>query len=188
MSNLSEAIGHLVAFFKLQNVPYMLVGGLANLVWGEPRSTMDVDITFSLHEEGLEEFLGHVNTIVDNRVSSPLKFLKDNRVLPVCEKRTGVNVDLILATLPYETAAIERAKCTKWGNQRFRVCTAEDLIIHKIISMREKDFTDVRQIIRRNASTLDRKYLDPKVKELSEAFARPDMLKGYLESFKNRPT
>lgn len=26
-------------------VPYMVIGGLANAVWGEPRATLDIDVT-----------------------------------------------------------------------------------------------------------------------------------------------
>ena len=26
-------------------IPYMVIGGLANAVWGEPRATLDIDIT-----------------------------------------------------------------------------------------------------------------------------------------------
>ena len=33
----------------------MVIGGIANAVWGEPRATVDVDVTVSVREEDLSE-------------------------------------------------------------------------------------------------------------------------------------
>ncbi len=30
-------------FLKVRGVPYMIIGGIGNLVWGEPRMTVDID-------------------------------------------------------------------------------------------------------------------------------------------------
>jgi hypothetical protein len=39
------------------NLPYMVIGGIANLVWGESRTTTDVDLTVDIEDVGIEGFL-----------------------------------------------------------------------------------------------------------------------------------
>jgi len=34
-------------------IDYMVVGGIANAVWGEPRATIDVDVTVVVETPGL---------------------------------------------------------------------------------------------------------------------------------------
>ncbi|MGA2133896.1 MAG: hypothetical protein ABSH50_16500 [Bryobacteraceae bacterium] len=46
----------------------------------------------------------------------------------------------------------------------------------KLIFERPKDLDDARRLIRRFRRTLDRAYLDPRLLELAEAFANPDIL------------
>lgn len=45
MNALERAIRTLVQLLECQQVPYMVIGGIANLVWGEPRSTLGVDVS-----------------------------------------------------------------------------------------------------------------------------------------------
>ena len=45
------------------NIKYMIVGGQAVLLYGEPRLTKDVDITLGIGPEALETFLPVVKEI-----------------------------------------------------------------------------------------------------------------------------
>ena len=60
------------------------------------------------------------------------------------------------------------------------IATVEDLIWMKLISERHKDIEDARRLIRRFRLTLDRAYLEPRLRELSEALARQDILAIFL--------
>lgn len=66
---------------------------------------------------------------------------------------------------------------------RVRICSPEDLIIHKIISDRPRDWEDVRGIINLLGSKLDQTYLRPKIKELTKTLEKPDLLKFYKSCF-----
>lgn len=56
--------------------------------------------------------------------------------------------------------------------------------LHKIVSDRPQDHEDIRGIIERLGVRLNRKYLDPYVKDLAGALVRPGMLRFYLDCFK----
>ena len=65
-----------------------------------------------------------------------------------------------------------------------RVCTAEDLVLHKVISDRGRDRDDVGGVVARQGASLDRSYLDPKVREMAAGLERPDILEFYRSCLK----
>ena len=101
------------------------------------------------------------------------------------DTRDGVRLDLIFSMTPMEDDAIRRSVVRTIGGQQIQVCTPEDLILFKIGSEREKDRQDAEQIARQNVSSLDRTYLDPRIKQLGEGLSRPDILTDYLSWFRS---
>ena len=175
MNALERAVGSLARFLERQRVPYMLIGGIANLVWGEPRSTLDVDASILVEETAWPQLINTLRQSFRVIPKQPLAFLHETHVLPV-ETDDGVRLDLIWARLPYEHKAIARATVEDVAGHRVRVCRPEDLIIHKIISDRPKDHEDVRAIVRHQGARLDRRYLTQTVRRLATALDQPELL------------
>jgi hypothetical protein len=48
MSALEQTLVSAARLLKANGVPYMVIGGVANLFWGVPRATLDVDITIQI--------------------------------------------------------------------------------------------------------------------------------------------
>lgn len=182
LSKLDSALVSLVRFLDSRKVPYMVIGGIAGLAWGRQRATFDIDITlWAARREG--ELLAALAQTFPPRVPDPEAFVGKTRVLPVSVG--GVNADLIFGQLLYEEAAILRARPIQLAGATVRVCTPEDLIAHKIISERDKDREDVRELIALRAVSLDRGYLDPLIRSLSDALSRADIWESYLSCFQN---
>jgi len=175
MNALERAVGLLARFLEERRVPYMLIGGIANLVWGEPRSTLDVDASVLIEEAAWPAFIRDVRAAFRVIPKDPLAFLADTHVLPV-ETHEGVRIDLVWARLAYEHKAIARATLEEVAGQRVRVSRPEDLIIHKILSDRQKDRADVQAIVRHQGPRLDRSYVTQTVRRLAKALHRPDLL------------
>ncbi|HUW63694.1 MAG TPA: hypothetical protein VMW83_03190, partial [Spirochaetia bacterium] len=112
----------------------------------------------------------------------PVSFVKETHVLPLIAG-DGTPIDLMFARLPYEEAAIGRAVFVPFEGTNVKVCTAEDLVIHKVISERAIDREDVKGIIATRGASLDRDYLDPAIRELSGFLDRPEIWSYYLECF-----
>ncbi len=173
MSALEQAVGALARCLEEQRVAYMLIGGIANLVWGEPRATLDVDASVWVEEaEWPGRALRRRFRVIPK---DPAEFLRDTHVLPV-ETPEGIRIDLIWAQLPYEHKAIARAITTDVAGHQARVCRPEDLIVHKVIADRPKDREDVRAIVRYQRRRLDRRYLTQTVRALSRALDQPERL------------
>ncbi|MGI9861134.1 nucleotidyltransferase [Moorella naiadis] len=180
MDALERGLKQVTSFLQRERIPYMFIGGIANLIWGEPRLTQDLDVTILCQEAKIPELITKLMNDFSILPTDPLAFIQQTGVLPMVA-REGVRIDLIFARLPYEEQAISRAKIVKLGQQQLKVCTAEDLIIHKIISERSRDLDDVQQIIIRQRDNLDRNYLDPLVHNLSQLLERPGIWAFYLK-------
>ena len=138
MNSLERALIDLARVLSVNNIPYMIIGGMANAVWGEPRATIDIDATIWLDEEQKEPIVQMLSSHYHLLVHDPSTFVLDTNVLPM-ESKDGVRIDLIFGRLPYEKEAIERSVEIEIEGVSVRFCTPEDLILHKIISEREKD-------------------------------------------------
>lgn len=180
MNALEHSLKQITGFLKRQRIPYMIIGGIANMFWGRVRLTQDLDITILCKEEGIPALIKKISNDFKLLPENPFSFLQQTRVLPAMTD-DGIRLDLIFARLPYEEMAIRRAKTVKFGNLSVKVCTAEDLILHKIISERSLDIEDVRWIINCQNDRLEREYLEPLVQELSRLLERPEIWQTYIK-------
>ncbi len=157
-------------------IPYMLIGGQAVLLYGEPRLTRDIDITLGIGPERLREILDLV-TVWGWQVplDSPADFVQKTMVLPCLEPNSGIRVDFIFSFSAYEQQAMERVRRVPIGKAEVRFASVDDLIIHKIIAGRPRDLEDVRSILLKKPN-LDvsyvRRWLQQFDHSLGEAFGQ----------------
>ena len=156
------------------NIPYMVIGGQAVLLYGEPRLTKDIDITLGIGIDGLKD----INSIIRKLNLKALVnegFVQKTMVLLAIDEKTGIRVDFIFSFSLYEKQAIKRAPDIKFGNTVVKFASLEDVVIHKIIAGRARDIEDVRSIILKN-SDYDTKYivrwLEEFDKSLNEKFLK----------------
>lgn len=183
MSTLEKSLIYLAHYLDAKKIPYMIIGGVANLFWGIPRTTLDIDVTAQVAHDAVQNLIQAIGKQFRFRVKNPVAFAAKTNVLPLQDK-TGIRIDLIFAKLPYELRAIRRAEVVSVRGKQIRICSPEDLIIHKIVSDRVKDQEDVRGIVQRFGKKLNRRYLDPIIRELSHSLSKPELLAFYRACFK----
>ncbi len=171
VAELEAVLADLARRLEEAGIGYMVIGGLANAVWGSPRSTIDIDCTVLLDPARVGGLLETLGPEYLSRTDDPEAFVRRTRVLPL-RHRDGVQIDLIFAMLPFEEEAVGRAVEVKVRGFPVRFCSPEDLVLHKIVSDRERDRQDVEDILRRRRSSLDRSYLDPRIEGLANLLAR----------------
>jgi hypothetical protein len=172
MSAQGRTLAELCRVLEEARLPYMLVGGQANAIWGEPRATLDVDVT--IWAEDRPDAVDALASRFRALVSDPAAFVRDTRVLPL-ESSEGVRIDVIFGMLPFEQEAIRRARSISIGERAVRVCSAEDLILMKIVSERQRDLDDARGVALRRLNDLDLGYLEPRIGELASLLERPEI-------------
>ena len=174
MTNLERALVELAQTLNNNHIPYMIIGGMANAVWGEPRATLDIDVTVWVSEAKTSEVVSLLTGLYQPRISDPAGFINETRILPL-HSEVGVAIDVVFGTLPFEKEAIARSVGVPVAGTPVQFCTPEDLILHKVISDRQRDLEDARSITLRRLKLLDLTYLEPRIRELSDALERPDI-------------
>ncbi len=174
MNSQEAALARLARFLDSSHVPYAIIGGLANIVWGEPRATLDIDALVWVADASLDQFVARVAGEFTVLVAHPLPFIASTRVLPV-ESPERVRIDLVFGLIPFEEEIVARARTIDMERASVRFCTAEDLVLMKIVSEREKDLQDAEAIVRRRLGELDLAYLEPRVRELATLLERPEI-------------
>jgi len=178
MTRFESALLTIARVLETSAVPSMVVGGVANLFWGVPRTTLDLDITIWVEDADIPRFIQRLRGVLRLLPDDPAAFVRETRVLPT-ETKEGFRVNLIFGTLPFEETAIRRARAMSVAEEPVRVCTPEDLVVLKIVSDRPRDREDVAGIIRTQGVGLDRSYLDPLIEGLAADMGRPDLLDFY---------
>jgi hypothetical protein len=153
-------------------IPYMVIGGQAVLVHGEPRLTRDIDITLGVSAEQAVAVQRIAHTAGLVALVDPETFTLKTLVLPCHDPETGIRVDFIFSFTPYEKQAMKRVTFVEIGQARVRFASLEDLIIHKMVSGRPRDLEDVRSVILKNKD-MDEKYIRKWLKEFAALLELP---------------
>jgi predicted nucleotidyltransferase len=178
----SAFIAEIAREVQARGIPFMLIGGQAVLLHGRPRLTEDIDITLGADPTRLSEVLD-VCTALELR---PLpedveEFVRRTFVLPAHHTASGIRVDFVFSTTPYEREAIGRATFVELAGASVPFASAEDLIIHKLFAGRPRDLEDAATVARRKGSDLDWAYLEKWVQEFATVPGRelmPEQLAG----------
>ncbi len=71
MTPLERALIALARRLSEIKVSYMLVGGMANAVWGEPRATLDIDVTVWVADEDIDRLVPALAREFTPRIDHP---------------------------------------------------------------------------------------------------------------------
>jgi predicted nucleotidyltransferase len=180
---LKELIKKLARALAANDVPYMIIGGQAAIIYREPRFTNDIDITLGLDTSHLDNLLHMCKDLgLKILVEDPLAFVEQTMVLPAIDVESGIRVDLIFSLTEYERQAINRANKIIIDDFEVFFCTLEDIIILKVFSGRPRDLEDVKFIVLKNPDYNHILVADTLV-ELGKAVDM-DLLLRFIENIK----
>lgn len=172
----AELIARLAVALEAKSIPFMLIGGQAVLLHGEPRLTQDVDVTMGVGPDRIGDLLDVCEALgLQPLPEDPGAFARETFVLPAADLETAVRLDLIFSTTPYEALAIDRAVLVDVGSREVPFATAEDLILHKLFAGRPRDLEDVAGVVRRKGPELDWEYLERWAREFAVIPGREDL-------------
>jgi len=159
-----------------QGWQFCFIGGLAVQRWGEPRETVDVDISLFTGFGEVDDYCEVLLEQFEPRIANASAFAKERRVL-LLRSRSGVGINVSLAALPYEALVIQRASSFDYPRGiSLRTCSAEDLIVLKAFAGRGQDWVDVERIIVRQTGKLDWDYICEQLRPLAELKDAPEIV------------
>ena len=180
--HLVSAAQAVLAALDAAQLPACLIGGMVVSRWGQPRATTDADFSV-LAPYGEEEHL--LDTLLARfrpRTSDARAFALDRRVF-LLETADGVKIDVALAAFPFEVEAIDNA--TPWKlapGVALRTCSAEHLIVYKLVAARPQDLIDMEGIVRRQGRRLDVDRIRRWGREFAELKEDPGLLRPFEDA------
>ena len=151
---LIEAAVEIQAVLSAGGMRSCVIGGLAVLRWGEPRATQDVDFSVLAPIGEEQRPLDLLLATFSPRRPDARAFAIANRVLLI-QSSNGVAADIGLAGSPFEVEVLNRSSSWEVGGVSLVTCSAEDLVIYKLVAGRARDIADIEGIVRRQATDLD---------------------------------
>jgi hypothetical protein len=183
MNQQFQAAQQISQFFTHEKIPYAIIGGIALQHWGEPRFTRDVDVTILVPTNDEEIILKKILAAFSPRISDALDFALKSRVCLVRDQE-GCEIDISLGIPGYEEQVINRAVEYNLGEAVFvKLCTAEDLIIHKEIAARPQDYADIESIILRQGKKLDIDYIQHWLENFSHILETREIINRFKEAW-----
>jgi hypothetical protein len=178
MNNLIDSVIAFQHSLKKQGIPVMAIGGIAVAVWGEPRLTRDIDMKVLVSREERGRLLAILRPFTPLQEDTDESFRRLG--LAFFRDSSGVRIDVMLADTIFDETAIGRARDIDFApGKNIRVCTAEDLIIYKMLSTRTRDRADVESIIQKQGDALDDAYIENWLAQFEEALTDSALIRDY---------
>lgn len=179
--NQLESASRTQSVLAAAGIQSVVIGGLAVAVWGEPRVTKDVDLRVLLPREQADLL---INVLAPNFRFDSKKPAEDLRQIGfiITEDNQGVRMDFLLAEIAFDIAMVQRGLSVEpidgWP---ITVCTAEDLIVSKLITLRPRDEEDARLVIRRQRGKLDDTYIEHWLQIFEQALDDSTLTSNYRQ-------
>jgi hypothetical protein len=131
------------ASFQRHDARYVVIGGIAAVLYGVPRATFDLDILIDASPENAQRLIdalldAHFGTAT---LTTPLKLL--SKEITIFKDRIRIDVQTSTPGLKFDQAWKRRNKMEFQG-QEFFVVSRGDLIASKRAAARPVDLEDVR--------------------------------------------
>lgn len=176
---LRSALADLTNWLDAARIPAMVVGGVAASVLGRPRFTRDIDALVILPESDWQTALEDAAKFgIVPRIGQALEFARRSRVLLMRHAASGIDLDIILGGLPFETSAVESSRPYDVGGVSVRLPRVEDLLVMKAIARRPKDLEDIRGLLAAHPDA-DTGAARQWIREFATAASMPDMLEEF---------
>jgi hypothetical protein len=170
---LPEVLPKITSSLNAAEIPYMLTGSFASVIYGAPRSTQDIDLVIAPTSEQLQVFVGALPSdqyYAD--LEAALEAYKCQSLFNIIDFKSGWKIDLIMCkSRPFSQEEFSRRQQINVDGSPLFVARAEDVILAKLewarLGQSQRQIDDVARITGIQWKNLDRKYLEKWVSQLS---------------------
>ena len=173
MLEIAQLLTRAISICESLNVPYMIVGSVASMAYGEYRSTNDIDIVIQLKSQDVSAlcnaFPEEEYYVSDSAVREAIQY---QRMFNVIETQTCYKIDFAISQdSPWGRSQLERRRSTEIlpGVVGY-TASPEDVIIAKMLYYKEgeseKHLRDIAAMCRVTGDTFDNDYLQTWIQRL----------------------
>ena len=184
--NIEETLLTVTKYFNDQEIPYVVVGGFAAIVWGRVRTTYDIDIIIDHKKLDVQRFIQFLTSkrLSVKEYELTQAFAKNSHSTIFVMEKPFYRIDLrgIYSTEDRET--ISTAKNVKYKDQAIYFSSPENLIAHKLKFGSERDLEDAEVIFLAQKASLNMDYLHSLCERLNVSKKLDQFLKFNEEEYK----
>jgi len=170
LHELLPAIRPVLEAFDRLGVDYYVGGSVASSLYGEPRSTLDIDLGADLPASAIPELVSNWNSDFYVSESAMREAVQRNGCFNLIHLLTSLKVDIfVCGTDEFNASVLKRrlARTIAVGDESLSVWIAspEDTILHKLVWYRkggeisERQWRDIAGVIKQQQERLDASYL-----------------------------
>jgi len=175
----------IVKILEHLEIPYLITGGIAVLMYGRPRFTADIDIVVELQERHIGDLGKNLRKLSDTGYISESEMreaLFRQGEFNYIDSNTGMKVDFwILKNDAFDRSRLKRKIAMNVLRKRIYFSSPEDLILMKLvwhnITPSDRQLDDVRSILKISGKKLDTKYLKKWAKTLKTLKTLKELMK-----------
>lgn len=168
MKEFPEILQFVCSYLSENDIDYVVVGGVAVMYHGVPRTTVDIDLILQIDDEKIPPFVEFLNS---NRFSATTEDMRNALMekshCTVFFADSLLRLDIQGVNSKFDRMTLDRAITVELFNTLFKLGTAEDTIINKILFQGEQDLRDALGILSRKQQQLDFSYIESTCKQLN---------------------
>lgn len=150
-----------------EETDYAIVGAFAVSVWGNPRTTQDVDAVVDYEDEGIPSLVGTLDAHGFRVEERDLRHgLEEGGHVTVFDTGSIYHVDVKPATDEAAKATVEGGRHLEVDGHDVVVASPEDTIAHKLVFGSEQDIADAESVYVRQQGRLDVEHLEARCRDL----------------------
>ena len=163
-----------ISFLNDEKIPYMLVGSFVSSIYGEPRTTQDVDLVVQLQKSNIPDLIAKFPPPKYYIEQELILFaLQNKRMFNLLDTSEGDKIDFyIQKDESYENEKFSRKVEKIIFGHPLVILSPEDTILSKLdwcvkSGMSEKQFKDALRVYQYQKENLDMYYIEEKAKFLN---------------------
>lgn len=167
MKKIEEVLETTVRYLNRENIDYVFIGGIAVMVYGNPRTTVDLDLVIEVDKEELEDFADYLSEQGFFADFEDMKqAFREKSHFSAEEEDSLFRLDVKGVYEPKERITLQNRNEIEYEGMEVYVASPEDTIANKLYYGSEQDIEDAESVYVRQEEKLDDEYLEERCEAL----------------------
>ena len=183
MEEFPEILQFLCSYLNQRGIEYAVVGGVAVMYHGVPRTTVDIDLIIQINDDEIPAFVEFLDSKAFDASAEDMRTaMRESSHSTVFYRGSLLRLDIQGVNSQFDRMTLERAITIDLFNATIKIATAEDTLINKILFQGEQDLRDALGILSRKKMHFDFAYIESTCKMLNIL----DKWKSFLKDSTNK--
>jgi hypothetical protein len=167
MTDIEKVLKVVCKFLNENNMRYVMVGGIAVMYHGVPRTTVDIKFIVDMNKTEIELFVSFLQSEdFDANFQDLIEALDEHTHCTIFVDESLLRLDIQGEISDFDRATLERAIKVDFFDTIISLSSVEDTLINKILFASEQDIRDASGIFARHKGELDLEYIEKICKPL----------------------